>query len=99
MRLEDVLELLHSLVRTLRENASVKVIMCGLLYRTVILCHNTVVTLMVTDVVMVAVGGSVSVAVGKVIEGVLSACQDDCQSIKVDEELYYFSILTRTTTR
>ena len=59
--------------------------MSSLLYHTVILRHYTVVTLMVTDVVVVSVGGSV----GKVIEGVLSACQDDCQSIKVDEEFLF----------
>ena len=67
MRLEDVLELLHSLVRTLRENATVWVIMSGLLNRAIILRHHTVTALMVTDVVVVSVGCSVGVAVGKVV--------------------------------
>ena len=83
--LSVVLVLLNSLVRTLRENATVWEIMSGLLNRSVGFCHHTVVSLVVAYVVMVAVGGSV----GKVIEGVLSACQDDCLSIKVEEEFLF----------
>ena len=69
-----VLVLLKSLVRTLRENSSVWIVMSGLFNRTVRLCYKPVVALMVTDVVVVAVGCSVGVAVGK---GVLE-CSAGC---------------------
>ena len=90
-----VLVLLKSLVRNLGENATVRVIMCGLLYRSVIIRHYTVVALMVTDVVVVAVGCSVGVAVGKVVpESVFGVDEVAHIILLVTDHLHYLGLTT-----